>query len=46
MNKSYLVAALLALTLAACGKPAEAPAPAAPAVPAGEPAKPAEEMKK
>ena len=31
MNKSYLVAALLALTLAACGKPAEAPAPAAPA---------------
>ena len=53
MNKSILVAALLAVALSACGKKAEAPAapvaapapaaaPAAPAAAPAEAAKPAE----
>jgi len=41
MNKSILVAALLAIALSACGKKAEAPA-AAPAAAPAEAAKPAE----
>lgn len=45
MNKSLLLAALIALTLTACGKKEEAAAPAAPApvaAPAAEAPKPAE----
>ena len=44
MNKSILVAALLAVALSACGKKPEAPAaaPAPVAAPAAEAAKPAE----
>jgi predicted small lipoprotein YifL len=38
MTKSLLIASLLAISLAACGKK-EAPAPVAPAAPAAEPAK-------
>jgi len=44
MNKSILVAALLAVALTACGKKEEAAAPAAPA-PAAAPAAPAEAAK-
>ena len=47
MNKSILVAALLAVALTACGKKEEpavaAPAPAPAAAPAPEAAKPAEQ---
>ena len=50
MNKSILVAALLAIALSACGKKAEAPAaapaaPAAAAAPAAPAAAPAEAAK-
>ena len=42
MNKSLLLAALVAVGLAACGKEEPKPAPAAPAAPKVEAAKPAE----